>query len=295
MSTYNYRAGPHIKYDGIQCIKIDCNHTCNMKCKGCQNTNENIEIDFDVFKKIIMQLKNYNIKEISIHNMSEPLIYSNFKKAILFIKEQLPDISIFITTNGYALDKSNMEFILKNIDCIKFSINYYDQYSSKNIMGIDIYDKIKNNIILLKEMRNNLDNSNCEIAGSTVIDVPYLKNSKLYKHNEIIQLLDSHRFNPYLKQGNTNLNGACGDPKFLNFNDFILTKSIPCKKAFIIPIIGMNGDVSFCNFNQSETIIGNIFKDNIYELYKNNKILNAHMINDVDVLKNSPCKWCLGL
>jgi len=276
----------------IKNVKINCNLGCNLSCPYCKNTNDQTEIDLNMFKSIINRLTKQNISEISIHNLSEPLVYSDFQKAISYIRYSMPDVFIFITTNAVNINEENIKFILDNIDCIKISMNYYDSETAIQATGKDIYSLVKSNIHELRKRKQQFS-SKCEIAGSSVIPMPYKLNAD--KYTDVIELFESHVFTPILSQGGDYADGIKGDPIFLDFEEFEVAKPIPCYKPFSCPVIDMNGDVSYCNFDIKSTKIGNIFKDSLIEIMMNNKILNHHLIQDLKALKNTPCGKCLGL
>lgn len=78
---------------------------CNLNCNycSCRKRDRNLEMDFEMAKKVIDKLKDLGCKAVTITGGGSPLLYSHIKELIdyFFIK----DIKIGLVTNGLLLGK----------------------------------------------------------------------------------------------------------------------------------------------------------------------------------------------
>lgn len=89
------------KVNGPTYVYIEITRKCNCKCEYCQVSNmNNSDIDLELYKKILKQLRDLNCFEIRLGG-GEPLLNSNFEE-ILRLSEKF---SVWICTNGILLTK----------------------------------------------------------------------------------------------------------------------------------------------------------------------------------------------
>ena len=67
-------------------------------------------LSFEAFKKVIDECYEQQLLTLFIANGSEPLIFPEFRKYLMYASDRIPDIGVF--TNGVKLDKYMTEFLL---------------------------------------------------------------------------------------------------------------------------------------------------------------------------------------
>ena len=153
---------------------------CNQRCLFCPTGNsKDLKVlknnkgilDFDLFKKIIDDTKNFDsfIKVVRLYKMGEPLLNPFFSKMVKYAKKSVNIKKIDTTTNGLLLNsKLNTEIIKAGIDQINISVNgvsadqifkftrtkiNFDRYVG-NIK--DLYEKKENCTIYIRAFKQNL-------------------------------------------------------------------------------------------------------------------------------------------
>jgi radical SAM protein with 4Fe4S-binding SPASM domain len=122
-------------------ISIETIGACNRKCPTCiRNSSKEPEISswfsgkklsFKLIKKIIFELKNMGYGgNICLQHYNEPLLDKRFPYILKFIKDVLPNIKIFINTNGDYLNSELAEKIDGLIDEIYIS-DYNNESNTK--------------------------------------------------------------------------------------------------------------------------------------------------------------------
>lgn len=115
-------------------IQLLPTNKCNMDCKfcSCSSRDKDLEIDFDLAKKIIDKCKKLGTKAVTITGGGEPLLYGHFEELVEYFVKRC--IKIGLVTNGLLLHKSNLNILNKitwcrisNGDERKFGQTYRDR------------------------------------------------------------------------------------------------------------------------------------------------------------------------
>ncbi len=97
-------------------------------------------------EKLLKRCKEFNIQNISIGGLGEPLLHPGFFEFIDMISSfQISNITL--TTNGLLFtEESQKKLVNSGISKISISVHGYQQETYNKIMGID-YDIVTNNIL----------------------------------------------------------------------------------------------------------------------------------------------------
>lgn len=110
---------------------------CNLNCTfcSCSARDKDLEIDFDLAKKVIDHCKKAGTKAVTITGGGEPLLYNHFNELIDYFDEL--GIKIGLVTNGISLHNANINSLNKitwcrisNGDDRNFGDNYRNRLSS---------------------------------------------------------------------------------------------------------------------------------------------------------------------
>jgi len=160
---------PYLNNDNLTNVRLDPSGiTCNHKCVMCwrqqltkmqrkeltKNFQEN-KLNLDDYKQLINSLPK-TVKKIELVGAGEPLMFSDIKKLIRFIKQKKYSCSLI--TNGVFLNKSIRQILIaSNWDYIRVSLHAGTEKTYKKIHGKDDFKNVIGNIkALLKERKNKL-------------------------------------------------------------------------------------------------------------------------------------------
>ncbi|MBQ2645225.1 radical SAM protein [bacterium] len=134
--------------DYIASINFNQGTNCNLKCVYCAMTHGKQCIkEYDIYPVIKQLADNGYLKKGGFITMAggEPTIAKNFDKLIhLFIEHELSPVRVL--TNGVKYSQSIEEGLRLNIVNIMISVDCGSQEMYKWIKGVDVYDKVWENI-----------------------------------------------------------------------------------------------------------------------------------------------------
>ncbi|MBQ2891776.1 MAG: radical SAM protein [Bacilli bacterium] len=244
----------------FQQIYIEITNICNLNCPFCVDTNRVKEyMSISNFKTIIDKIKDYT-HSIYLHVKGEPLIHPNFEELLEILINT--NINTKITTNGTKLDKFG-DLIINNPNIHKVNISlqsviYLDENKQKEYFKNlkKFLSKVRNTHIYLRNWA--LDNKEDEILKKYLL--------KLYPNSKFIDEELLSPFIHYSKQEKF-------DWPSINNDDQINTTCLGGKNQLGILVDG--SVVLCCLDNNGDTIIGNIFKDQMVDILNSELYLNA--------------------
>ena len=286
---------------------------CNLKCLHCYQENhkyvnlpyENLVNIYEQYKELLKKLKMQG--HINITG-GEPLCNPHLFKILDLIKKDSDLISFSILTNGTLINKE----IAKKI---KSYNPYYVQVSLEGgkktndyIRGNGTYKKIANGIKCLKDediytsisftatklnykefprvvkygVKYNVNNiwSDRYIPLGDSLDKDLMMNYD--ETREYLEIMSKERNKLNNKKNNYTTISMYRALQFQMTNDF----AYGCTAGDTLLTVMENGDLVPCR--RMPIVVGNLLKDNMYDLYQNNKLLK-------DLRKNTipdDCKSC---
>ena len=258
-------------------IYIEITNDCNLSCLFCiKNKRKKKYITLDEFKIILDKIENYT-KYIYLHILGEPLIHPLINEFINYASNRF---KVNITTNGY---KINNIINNKNIRQLNISLQSYNE-----IYGIS-----------LKEYMDNIFNAVDVLKEYTYISYRiWVKN----KYTSDIISMINNKYNINLDIDSIKNNTTISNNIFISVNEeFIwpdLNNNYYSEKGKCYALrdhIGILVDGSIvpcCLDSKGDIILGNIYKDNLDDIIKNdryNNMLNGFM-NNIKV--EELCKKC---
>lgn len=293
--------------------QIELTRNCNFACKfcfeNCNNKKKYIDNSFEKWKTVIDKLYSIGIKYLHFSG-GENFLYKDFKKILEYSKNK--KFNILINTNG----SFDITEISKYVDDFVFSVHGLNEIHD-SIVGVNgafklvekniekAYKLNKNvviNSVLIKENFNDFE----EIFLYFKKKYPNIKYAPTFaipcktgtKFDQSIIPLNKNIlkiFNDTLtKLGEENVvykHGFYGlQDSTRNNSNFNLPVCAAGKSKLIIKY---NGNVYPCNFFQTdEYLCGNIFTDDIYNIWKNGKGFNLFRKLLFEEIVPSKCKEC---
>ena len=140
-------------------INVDPADSCNFECSFCPTGDRKLmkeigrpfkTMDFDVYKKIIDDIKEFNspLKVLRLYKDGEPLLNPHFSEMVRYAKESGNILKVDTTTNASLLNpQKNLEIIAAGLDRINISVEGVnaEQYKTFSKYKID-FDKFVENI-----------------------------------------------------------------------------------------------------------------------------------------------------
>lgn len=172
-------------------VELSPLNTCNHKCIMCgldffNKNNEKYQYNTETILSVISELLIGGTKSIMIAGAGESLLHKDLPKIVSHAKSK--GIDVAITTNG-SID-NDFESLKQNCSWIKISFGGGDRETYKLVHGVDMFDKVVENIkklvslpgnseismqfLLLKENIHSLE-SFLKLAGELKVDRIILK------------------------------------------------------------------------------------------------------------------------
>jgi TDP-4-amino-4,6-dideoxy-D-glucose deaminase len=140
-------------------MELFISESCNANCRFCyrnggiysgQKVLSNAE-----FVNIINEFADLQGEYLDISGGLEPLLGPAILDVLRTGIERNLKVSLY--TNGIALDKPGLLDYLLRIDKVRISLNAYDRENYRDIIGVDQFDKVKDNIINFLKAREDSD------------------------------------------------------------------------------------------------------------------------------------------
>lgn len=134
-------------------LAVNLLSNCNAKCKFCIEKKEGfVQKHKANWKEMANAIVKSDKKKVMLLG-GEPTLYKNLRELINYVKDN-SNKEIYLTTNGFLLNKKYIEKNLINLTGLSISICHYDQDKNKELYGL------KHNIDILKEAINYLKSIN---------------------------------------------------------------------------------------------------------------------------------------
>lgn len=273
---------------------------CNIKCIFCMHSStnpcyDNIKnkfFDFELFKKVINNMKDFPQKIKSLHfcGFGEPLMNKNIIEMIKYAKDTDIAEKIDMNTNGILFNKDISNNIINaGLDFIRISVDGLSNEDFKEYTGTDV--DFKKYIENLTYLYNNRKNTRIYIKTIDFIVDTEEKKEFFYKTFEPI--CDTINIENYVEC----FSDTKGKDKLKNLNltqrGEVLEEQNCCAQPFFKMEILPDGNVLPCCEAKIPIILGNVKDDSVVNIW-NSKILNEFRLKMLKGVKfaNKLCADC---
>jgi len=278
---------------------IETSSRCNLECRLCLNRNlplnEKKDMDFNLFKKIVDQVKDY-VYEVNLFHRGEPLLNPNIVEMVEYAAKS--KIKTRLYTNAVLLTSELSEKLIKSgLDLITFSFDgYTKEVYEKNRCGA-VYEQTLENIIgFLKEkkklgLKTPLVHLLAMEYDSDTSSVKFAMQKK-----EFIKRFKDLPLDRFITRNPHNWGGSLDTQKLLKVKKAD-TKLIACTFPWYALVVFFNGRVTPCpqDFYGNLTV-GNINTETIDAIFNNEKMQEIRKnfrnknIENLNICKN--CDRC---
>ena len=285
-------------------VKIELTARCDFKCFFCasaQRLREKSDMDFDLFKRLCMEMREAGVEELGVFYLGESFVKRDLAEFIRFAKHEAGFPYIFLTTNGLKATPGRVrECREAGLDSLKFSLNWADEAQFEEVTGMPgkLYETVVANIKGAGIARD-AHGLKCNIYASS-IKFDGEQHEKMEKIvEEIKPYVDEHYWLPLYNQGSLTTDVAVDrgfKPSAGNMGRIgALRKPVPCWSAFTEGHITWDGHLSACCFDHShDWQMGDLKEVPFMEAWNSEpfqKLRQAHLDED---LNGTPCEACVA-
>lgn len=248
-------------------ICLELSEKCNFKCNYCFRAGNSLEkwgrilpnenMSMDTFKLAVQQLKAFpsSPRLIALSACGEPLCNTNIVKMVNFLRKEVEDSKIEITTNASLLTKDNVKEIAEcGINKIVISLQGLDSQTYKEVCGVSInFAQFYENLTLLYANKSNHTKIFVKIVDSAL--------SNQGQEERFFSMFESIADRMFIEKVVSlwqEQNYCESDKKTVNKYGEDFGKIECCTGPFTSFIISPNGFIWPCCFNHPPVCFGNI-------------------------------------
>lgn len=266
-------------------IYVEITNICNLNCSFCSKDNlKKKEMSLQEFDKVLSKIRQYT-DTIYLHVKGEPLLHSKLEEILTLTKKY--KVNVRITTNGTLL-KEKLNTLQKYDNIRQINVSLHSENNKANYFE-DVFSTcttLSKNIPIVYRIWL-LDNYNIDKLSTTIVDkiIFYYNLDNSFKQkildNKNIKIVD----NIYLDKDN-----KFNWPDNLENN---LKKTGTCLGTRSHIGILVDGTIIPCCLDSKGLLkLGNIFTDDLDEIFKSKKFLDIHNGFLNNKLTNNLCKNC---
>ncbi len=136
-------------------LRVSLTQLCNEACFFCHNewnSRQKVEFNDELFKKAIDIMVKHGIKQRIRFTWWEPLLYDWIFELIKYIKDESPEMQVWLTTNALLLEEKAGNLVDAWLDKITISIHSLTTEWYKEITKVDWLAKVLRWLEKLKEL-----------------------------------------------------------------------------------------------------------------------------------------------
>lgn len=141
-------------------ILFEMTSKCNFLCRMCPQNNlkrERMDIDKNLYKKIIDEIDNFGVEGLWTYHLGESLLHPDFKEIVDYISTKKNLGITWMSTNGEFFSEEISSFIMKtSIDYINFSAHAVTAETYGTVAPIEKFEIVQSNLKNLYRIKKEL-------------------------------------------------------------------------------------------------------------------------------------------
>ncbi|MCL4376990.1 MAG: radical SAM protein [Actinobacteria bacterium] len=275
---------------------IETSSRCNLECRLCVNKDIDPglkgDMDFDLYKKIIDQIKDYAF-DINLFHRGEPLLNPKIVDMVRYAN--INGIKTRIHTNATLLNENlSRELIKAGLNLISFSVDGYSKKTYEKNRINATFEVTLNNIIDFLKIKKELNSP----IPSTIIQVMEFDENLSVKEfqkqkSEFIKNFDNLPLDKLVIRTPHNWGGLLEIEGIKKINRE-KSRLIPCTFPWYSLTIFYNGLVYLCPQDfTGEIPVGDVNKDSIKDIFNNEALTEIRSkFKNKDIADLNPCSSC---
>jgi MoaA/NifB/PqqE/SkfB family radical SAM enzyme len=136
-----------------------CNHSCLFCPQSVKKPKRAAWLDLDLLSKVTSEMPEQGVL-INISSYSETLAAPNLVPAVRLLKRFRPKLKIVMATNGSLFREEVITGLIEvGLDQYQYSFDAPDRASYRRMMQVDHFDRVRDNLERIVELRNRLGSS----------------------------------------------------------------------------------------------------------------------------------------
>lgn len=287
-------------------VKVELTARCDYKCFFCATSHglrEKGNMDFDLFKRIVREMRDAGVEELGLFYLGESMLYPKLIDAVEYAKRQCGFPYVFLTTNGRLSTRQKVQALMyAGLDSLKFSFNWANGGQMKEITQVDAFDRVVNNIRDARRARDTVFNDTGHWCGIYASSILY-EGAQRDAMDEAVKLIqgsvDEHYYLPLYSQHSltTEQSGEKGYvPTAGNMGRIGgLVPPLPCWAVFTEGHVTFDGKLTACCFSHTEEFtMGDLTTTPFMDAWNSQAfqgLRQAHLDKDVT---GTPCESCIA-
>lgn len=267
------------RYRIPECLYIECTNICNAKCVFCcypllANEIDRTVMPVEEFKRIINEYvdmggRNLALTPTMADPLTDPLLHERLK---IVESSEINTVSFYTNLISF---KKNLRDVLGELSegikvRIRVSIVGFDRKSYCKYMGVDQFDRVRENLIKLAGI------SEKAAALDVLVILRDYQGSEESK-KELCSWLEQLGLKWSLEVSFDTWGGNL-EEQLKSLGDLPVKDRLervgPCRVSYEKPLITVNGDMKLCDCRDAydELVVGNVFSSNIRSIWRGRDI-----------------------
>ena len=248
-------------------IEIGITNKCNADCIMCphRNIKKFGTMNMTLYKKIINDACDCGIKSVNLTFFGEPMLDPELEKKIRYTVKKEMKVGFFTNASLMTKDRS-VEIIKAGVSDIVVSMDSMNKETYEGIRKNLKYDIVRKNILDFLDARKELKSDVKVCMAAVLMDENYDELREYYKFwNSKVDSINL--VNMQNRSGSFNKESK----KSLFYKKDLIRE--PCRLLWSSMVIDWNGEVVLCcNDYLHETVLGDLNKESIKEVWGGKKI-----------------------
>lgn len=270
-------------------VMLETTTRCNLACNHCPNSvlskdKEWVgDMDINLYRKLIDEIAQEKpTTVVRPFDSGEPLLRKDMEEMIEYAKNKGIQY-VSINTNGVLLNETRSKKLLKSgLDHIEISVDAISSETFKKIKNVDLYKRVKENILRLIQLRN-------KIRPEFIISVSFVKQRDNAQESENFYQYWKNKVNRvYIRNyhRHANLVEDLGLEESKKTAKHKIRRRHPCPYLWNRIIVQHDGRVRFCeNDWKAEHALGNAWTQSLKEIWNSDayrKLRESHLRGTFD-------------